>query len=79
MVWAMFLVIYSEQIRGGFTSHMLATYETASECSYEAVKLSSTQRAEEQRHVYMLQRATYQCAAIPKQGNTVPLPSFRTD
>jgi hypothetical protein len=69
MVWAVFLILYHEQVRGGFDSHIVATYDTPSECSYEAVKLSSERRNVYQsgQYVYMVPRAEYLCAPIPKQ------------
>ena len=69
MVWALFLIIYHEQIRGGFDSHMLATYSNMRECDTAAYELQKARRdaRDNPKYIYTVEIAQYVCAPVPKQ------------
>ena len=68
MVWGLFLLIYGEQVRQGFTTHMIATYETVEECNKEAHKYyRAGQDVDREKFTYTLKSPRYRCIPIPKQ------------
>jgi hypothetical protein len=66
MVWGLFLMIYGEQVREGFNSHMIATYETVRECN-EAARDLSNKYVNRSEYSYTFKSPRYRCAPIPKQ------------
>ena len=68
MVWGLFLMIYGEQLREGFNSHMIATYETQLECDDTAHELyRAGQDVDRAEYSYTFKSPRYRCAPIPKQ------------
>lgn len=68
MVWALFLMIYGQQVREGFNSHMIATYETVQECNEAAHKFyREGQDVHLKKYSYVLKSPKYRCVPIPKQ------------
>ena len=70
MVWALFLIISGEQIREGFSSHMIATYKTVQECdkaAYDLTQASRQAKFGEITYYYLMERGGYRCAPIPQQ------------
>ena len=69
MVWGLFLLIYGEQVREGFDSHMLATFSDMQKCDDAAYELQMAWRdAKNNRNsVYTMEHQRYRCAPIPKQ------------
>jgi hypothetical protein len=69
MVWGLFLLIYGEQVREGFDSHMLATYSNTRECDAAAYELQNARRdaVRNPKTIFTVEHAEYVCAPIPKQ------------